>query len=168
MVIPMPAQSLDLLAGLDIRQPDATGSGFYVDSSGAILTAMGNVNACTRVTIDLDYDAEVAAMDNTLGYALLRPINALAPISVAQLLTNSPRINSEIALAGYSYGGLLGSPTLTYGTLADLRGLNGDTSPEQTGNCRIPWRCWWASLFRGWCCFGDAFTNRYRQQPTLA
>ncbi|MEE9427749.1 MAG: trypsin-like peptidase domain-containing protein [Paracoccaceae bacterium] len=125
---PNAAQSLDLLAGLDIRQPEATGSGFYVDSSGAILTAMGNVNACTRVTIDLDYDAQVTATDNTHGYALLRPIDALAPISVAQLLTNSPRINSEIALAGYSYGGLLGSPTLTYGTLADLRGLNGDTS----------------------------------------
>lgn len=32
-----------------------------------------------------------------------------------------------MAVAGYSYGGTLGAPTLTFGTVADLKGLDGET-----------------------------------------
>ena len=40
--------------------------------------------------------------------------------------TDAPRLQSEVAVAGFSFGGVLGAPTLSFGTLADLRGLNGE------------------------------------------
>jgi peptidoglycan hydrolase-like protein with peptidoglycan-binding domain len=162
------AQSVDLLAGLSIRQPDVARSGFYVDASGAVLTTADAVASCKRVTLDQIHDAEVAALDAPLGLALLRPQEALSPIAVARLLAGTPRINAEIAVSGYSYGGILGAPSLTYGRLADTRGLDGEASvnrlvlaatqsdaggpvfdtsgavtgmllsPDQTGNRRLP------------------------------
>ncbi|MGR3341923.1 MAG: serine protease [Paracoccaceae bacterium] len=122
------AQSVDLLAGLSIRRPDVARSGFYVDTDGAVLTTADAVASCARVTLDQTHKADVVASDAASGLALLRPEEALSPIAIAQLLTGVPRMNAEIAVSGYSYGGILGAPTLTYGTLADIRGLNGETS----------------------------------------
>ena len=62
-----------------------------------------------------------------LGVAVLRPDQVLAPMAVARLRPDSPRLQTEIAVAGYSYGGVLGAPTLTFGKLADLKGLRGET-----------------------------------------
>lgn len=123
---PNPAQSLDLLAGLTIRKPDLSRSGFFVDTSGRVLTTAQAVQSCERITLDDAYQARVQAVDAQTGLALLQPINPLAPIGFARLSTQTPRLNSEIAVAGYSFGGVLGAPTLTYGTLSDLRGLAGE------------------------------------------
>lgn len=123
---PNAAQSLDLLAGLTIRHPDLSRSGFYVDNAGAVLTTAEIVASCERITLDDTHKAQVSAVDQASGLALLRPEQALSPIQVAQMRTSIPRIKSEIAVSGYSYGGILGAPTLTYGTLADLSGLKGE------------------------------------------
>ncbi len=120
-------QSLDLLAGLDIRRPLFSRSGFYVDPAGSLLTSAQGISACNRLTVDGDYLVEIEATDQELGVALLRPLEANSPISIAQIATSSPKLNSEIALAGYSFGGILGAPTLTFGMLADLSGLNGES-----------------------------------------
>jgi hypothetical protein len=34
---------------------------------------------------------------------------------------------SEVAVAGYSYGGVLGAPTVTFGQVSDLKGLHGES-----------------------------------------
>ncbi|MCZ7675285.1 MAG: serine protease [Roseovarius sp.] len=119
-------ERVDLLAGLEIRQPKLSRSGFYVDGQGTVVTTLEAVQGCERVTLDEDYDARVVAIDDRLGVAVLRPLDAMAPIAVATFAEVAPRIKSEIALAGYSYGGVLGAPTLTYGELADVRGLAGE------------------------------------------
>ncbi len=118
-------QSVDLLSGLDIRRPRLSRSGFYVDGAGAVLTAAQAVAACGHVTVD-GYNASVVAVDDALGVALLKPVEALAPLGVARMLTMDARLNSEVAVAGYSYEGRLSAPTLTFGTLADITGLNGE------------------------------------------
>ena len=69
----------------------------------------------------------MAVSDPGLGLAILRPREALAPLSVARLSALEPRIQSDVAVAGYPFGGVLSAPTLTYGTLADVKGLDGDT-----------------------------------------
>lgn len=120
-------QRPDLLAGLQIRQADKALSGFFVDETGAVLTA-ASVASCGRITVDGDTDADMAALDNDLGLALLRPVAALAPLGIGRLSAEIPRLNSEIAVVGYPYGGTLRAPTISYGTLADLRGLDGNTS----------------------------------------
>lgn len=120
-------QSIDLMAGLEIRRPERTRSGFFIDGSGTVLTSSEAVRQCGRITLNHETDAEVAAEDGALGLALLRPRQTLAPISVARLATSEPRIQSDIAVAGFSFGGILTAPSLTYGTLADVKGLDGDT-----------------------------------------
>ncbi|KZY29821.1 peptidoglycan-binding protein, partial [Roseovarius sp. HI0049] len=119
-------QEVDLVSGLEIRQPKLSRSGFYVDQSGTVVTTLEAVQGCERVTLDEDYNARVVGIDEALGVAVLKPVDPLAPIAVAAFQETPPRLQSDIAVAGYSYGGVLGSPTLTFGQLADARGLNGE------------------------------------------
>lgn len=118
-------QSPDLMAGLAIRQPEVTASGFYVDNSGAILTSGVPVASCARITVDGDFEAEVAARDATGMLALLRPVVRAVPLASGRLSAAPARLGSDIAVSGYSYGGRLGGSTMSFGTLEDLRGLGG-------------------------------------------
>jgi peptidoglycan hydrolase-like protein with peptidoglycan-binding domain len=120
-------QRIDLISGLEIRKPRLSRSGFFVDSKGAVVTTAEAVQNCTRITLNTDFDAELAGVDAGTGLALLKPVQRLAPMAVAQLRSSSPRLQSDVAVSGYSYEGVLGAPTLTWGKLADLRGLRGET-----------------------------------------
>lgn len=119
-------QTIDLVSGLRIRQPKISRSGFFIDGQGAVATTSEAVAACTRVTLDGDTEADVIADDASAGIALLRPRAALAPMAVARFGNSPPRLQSEVSVAGYSYEGVLSAATLTFGTLADLRGLHGE------------------------------------------
>jgi hypothetical protein len=90
------------------------------------LTVSEAADSCTRITLDGDQEVEVAWTDADLGVSVLRPSQALAPMSVAEFSADRPRIQSEVAVSGYSYQGALGAPTLTYGQIADIRGLDGE------------------------------------------
>ncbi|MGX0976798.1 S1-C subfamily serine protease [Roseovarius sp. MBR-51] len=120
------AQDIDLISGLEIRKPKQSRSGFYVDAGGAVLTTAEAVESCGRITIDESYEADVVLADAALGVAILRPRMALAPLRIATFQESTPRLLSDVAVAGYSYGGLLGAPTLTFGQLSELQGLNGE------------------------------------------
>jgi len=117
---------VDLLAGLELRRPERTRTGFFVDGEGAVLTVEAAVSGCSRVTLGEGTEAQVAARDSGLGLALLRPDAPLAPRAVAAFRSAPPRLRAEVAVAGFSYGDALALPLLTYGTLADTRGLNGE------------------------------------------
>ncbi|MFD1342326.1 trypsin-like peptidase domain-containing protein [Litorisediminicola beolgyonensis] len=119
-------QSVDLVAGLRIRQPRLWASGFYADDSGLVLTALDAVADCGRITLDDAIEAKVVARDAALGAALLEPAERLAPLASATFRSDAPRLKSEVAVSGFSYGGVLPAPTLTYGALADLQGLSGE------------------------------------------
>ncbi len=93
-----------------------------------MITTTEAVEGCGRITLDESYDATVSAVDAELGLALLTPTQPLAPMAVAEFLSFEPRLQSELAVAGYSYGGRLSSPTLTFGTLAEVTGLAGETT----------------------------------------
>jgi hypothetical protein len=123
---PSPDQRIDLVAGLEIRKPTISRSGFYVDAGGRVLTTYEAVQNCTRISLDDTYDAEVSFTDEALGIALLTPLEGLSPSSHANFRTSVPRINAEVAISGYSYEGALGSATMTFGKLADIRGLKGE------------------------------------------
>ncbi|WP_113911024.1 trypsin-like peptidase domain-containing protein [Roseovarius dicentrarchi] len=120
------AQSVDLISGLEIRKPKFARSGFYIDGRGTVVTTSEFATGCGRITIEDGQDADIVATDDGLGVSVLRPRGAVAPIGVAALSQSAPRIQSEVTLAGYSYGGVLGAPSLTFGTVSDIRGLNGE------------------------------------------
>lgn len=124
-------QSVDLISGLKIRRPEQSRSGFYIDSRGSVLTTLDAVDTCARITLDHAYEAEVVATDADLGLALLRPSTALAPLNYARFQPGIPRLQSEVAVAGYSFQGMLSSPTLTFGKLSDVRGLRGEENVKR-------------------------------------
>ncbi|MFP7571339.1 serine protease [Marivita sp. S2033] len=125
-VIADDTQRVDLVAGLEIRKPKLTASGFFVDRQGRVVTTQAAVAACGRITLNGEYDAQVVATDQASGIAVLQATQPLSPTAVAQFSNGTPRLKSEIAVSGYSFGGVLSSATLTFGRLADLRGLDGE------------------------------------------
>ena len=119
-------QAIDLIAGLAVRKPIRDRSGFYINGSGEVLTTVEAVGECTSITLGLDHEATVVYQDDALGLVVLRPQTSLAPPAVAEFQTGVPRLNSEVAVAGFPYGNVLTTPALTFGKLADIRGLNGE------------------------------------------
>ena len=131
-------QSVDLISGLAVRKPRMSRSGFYIDAAGTVLTTAEAVQGCTRITLDHEYSAQVAALDEAAGLAVLRPEVPLAPMAVARLRPGAPRLQSDVAVSGYSYGGVLGAPTLTFGTVADLKGLQGEEGLTRLALAPLP------------------------------
>jgi len=124
-------QRIDLLAGLEIRQPQRAATGFFVDGRGTVLTAAETLGACERVSLGGEVDADVVFSDSDLGLAMLRPQQTIAPLAYATFQSAVPRLRDEVAVAGFSFGGDLGAPTLTVGQLADLRGLDGEDTVKR-------------------------------------
>lgn len=120
------AQSIDLVSGLEIRKPRLSRSGFFVSGDGVVVTTADVVNSCGSITVDRDVTAEVLLSDSEAGIAVLKPTEALAPMATAPLASTAPRLRSALAVSGYSYGGVLGAPSLTWGALSDLKGLQGE------------------------------------------
>ncbi|WP_299283360.1 serine protease [uncultured Tateyamaria sp.] len=131
-------QAIDLIAGLEVRKPRLSRSGFFVDRRGTVLTTTEAVEGCTRITLDADTEAEVSLLDAARGVAVLTPKGALAPLSVATFADTDPRLNSEVAMSGYSYEGVLGAPSITFGTLGDVRGLNGEKDLSRLAMTTLP------------------------------
>jgi S1-C subfamily serine protease/peptidoglycan hydrolase-like protein with peptidoglycan-binding domain len=119
-------QAVDLISGLQVRQPEGTASGFYVDARGTVVTTAEAVAECSEITLGDGTEARVVGTDSALNLAVLQPLAALAPRSVAAFRPTVPRIGTEVAVAGFPYGAALSRPAMTFGTLADVRGLNGE------------------------------------------
>ena len=138
-LVPMPDEARQgLLAGLEVRRPKLSRSGFFVDAAGAVLTTTEAVNNCSRVTIDRDLDADVVFADAALGIALVKPRAALSPRAFAAFKSAGLRPGSEIAVAGYSYEDALPAPTLTFGALEDTQGLDGDPGLHRLSLMALP------------------------------
>jgi hypothetical protein len=123
---PTEDQAVDLISGLEVRQPRLSRSGFFIDAKGTVLTTTEAVQDCEEVTLDSVHHARVVLSDADLGLAVLRPDTPLSPLGVAAFQTGVPRLRAEIAVSGYPYGGVLSRPTLTFGQLADIHGLEGE------------------------------------------
>ncbi|WGW03349.1 serine protease [Tropicibacter oceani] len=132
------SQSVDLVSGLKVRKPRTSASGFFIDTRGTVLTSAATVAGCERVTLEGVYDAKVLASDDRLGVAVLRAEATLAPRKVAQFNVDAPRLQSEVAVSGYSFGGVLGAPSLTFGTLEDLQGLGGEAEMKRLAMATLP------------------------------
>lgn len=115
-----------LLAGLAVRRPAFSRTGFYIDATGTVLTSYDAVAQCGRVTIDEAYDAQVVARDATRGLAVLKPETSLVPMAFAQFAENPVQVGSQVTIAGFSFEDALTRPVLTFGRVEELSGLNGE------------------------------------------
>ncbi|QYK43620.1 MAG: peptidoglycan-binding protein [Paracoccaceae bacterium] len=127
-----------MLAGMEVRRPALSRSGFYVSSTGDVATTTDALQGCARLTIDRTTEARVAFADAALGLAVLTPAAPLAPPAVAALSAQSPRPGGEVALAGYSYEDALPAPALTFGSLAQATGLNGEADLRRLAIAALP------------------------------
>jgi len=116
----------DLISGLEVRRPERSRTGFFVDSVGTVVTTAEAVQSCDRVTIDEAYRATVRAVDPVLGIAVLTPEDPLVPLAFAQFSPRQPTVGSDIRVSGFSYQDTLTRPILSFGQMADLQGLNGE------------------------------------------
>lgn len=126
LVPPGEDQAIDMVAGLSVRQPKLSRSGFYVSDDGIVVTTSEAIANCSRITLDRDTNAEVVTVNADLGVAILRPLTPLTPVDVVTFQSDTPRLKDAVAVAGYPYDGVLHAPTLTFGTLEDIRDLQGD------------------------------------------
>lgn len=124
-------QSIDLLAGLEIRKPTLSRSGFFISDNGTVLTTSEVTDQCSEITLNHDTIAEVIFSDDTLGVAALRPVSSIAPAAVAGLRDGAARIQSDVIVAGFPFEGVLPAATLTWGRLEDIRGLNGEENQQR-------------------------------------
>ncbi|CUX80853.1 MAG: peptidoglycan-binding protein [Roseibaca calidilacus] len=115
-----------LLAGLAVRRPDFSRSGFYIDATGTTLTTAQAVAQCDRVTLDEAYTARVRARDDALNIAVLEPETPLVPLAFAQFAEGDMPVGQEITISGYSFEDMLTRPVLTFGRLDATGGLNGE------------------------------------------
>lgn len=127
-----------LLSGLEVRRPKLSRTGFFISPEGAVLTTVEAVTACGRVTIDHATDATVTLSDAASGLALLTPKSPLSPRAVASFASGPARLGSEITVPGYSYEDRLPAPTLTFGTLEELAGLNGEAGLNRLALQSLP------------------------------
>ena len=127
-----------LLSGLEVKTPILSRSGFFVDAAGTVLTTVDAVGSCGRITIDHDIDAVVKVADAASGLAVLTPTQPLAPSVFAQFQTGGMRLGSEIVVAGYSYEAKLPAPVLSFGTLEEDKGLNGEAGIARLSIALLP------------------------------
>lgn len=127
---PLSVDQADLVSGLEVRRPVLSRSGFWLDRTGLVATTEAVLDECARVTLDDGYEVDVTLRDAKRGLAILKPREVLVPRVHARLGSGRARINSEIAVAGFSYGDALDSAVLSFGTLADTKGLDGE--PDRT------------------------------------
>lgn len=125
---PMAVSRSDLVAGLAVRRPVISRSGFYVDGAGRVATTTEVLKSCGRITIDGGIEMTVTAEDAATGIAVLSPAATLAPMAVAILRPGVAAVGGEVAVAGYSYPDTLTEPVLTFGTLADTKDLSGNAA----------------------------------------
>ncbi len=122
---------VDMVSGLEVRQPDRVRSGFFVDATGAVMTTTDVLGECAELLVNNIYPAEVAFSDAELGVAVLRPEQTLAPLAFAQLASAPGRIRSDVAVSGFPFEGTLSSASTTFGSLADLQGMNGEDTVQR-------------------------------------
>lgn len=125
-----------LLAGLEVRKPKFSRSGFFVDETGSVVTTAEAISGCSRITLEREVEATVQAGGQ--GLALLVPSAPLAPAAVAEFQLSPDRIGAEVSVAGYSYEGRLPAPVLTFGTLEESTGLNGEEGVKRLALTALP------------------------------
>jgi S1-C subfamily serine protease len=142
------ALSFDKLISENSIELVGTGSGFFVNNSGDIVTNYHVIKHCLAITVNQDgvqTNAKVIASDQESDVAVLR--TGLTPERFAYFadVGFENRLGEDIITIGYPlYGVLSSKPNLTTGNISALAGLKGDerylqiSAPIQPGNSGGP------------------------------
>ncbi|MCY4100322.1 MAG: serine protease, partial [Rhodobacteraceae bacterium] len=111
--------SLQILSRNNIQEPKSSASGFYISSNGDILTSLENVDGCNYITADFKHPVEIRRIYEDYDLAHLVPLDAITPISYAELKENQLSYLDRIIMSGYSFGGLVKESSITVGSLSN-------------------------------------------------
>ncbi|MDX5403178.1 MAG: serine protease, partial [Rhodobacterales bacterium] len=82
--------------------------------------------------------ASVTLSDAASGLALLKPAAPLSPRKVAEFQLAPERPGTDIMVAGYPYEDRLPAPVMTFGTLEEATGLNGEPGLKRLAVQTLP------------------------------
>ncbi|MBI1417455.1 MAG: serine protease [Limimaricola sp.] len=120
----------------------SSGSGFYVDAGGEVLTNAHVVEGCGHIFVD-HAPATLVQTSTEFDLALLRT-PAPTKQGVARFAPQTARLNSDVTVAGFPLSGILGGLNVTRGAVSSLTGMGGNaiemqiTAPVQPGNSGGP------------------------------
>lgn len=113
-----PDEPTDLSDGLNFEKPALSGSGFYVNAKGVLITNTANIANCKRITAGDGIEMREIARDPSGELVLLRPVAAYTPPNHALFSASQQVAGAEITVAGFSFPEVMEVATLNYGTLA--------------------------------------------------
>ena len=144
--IRLPPEHGSKAAGASGPRLYATGSGFYVTTTGHVLTNNHVVAECSEVKIteaEHSTTAKVLATDANLDLALVQLPHAVPTAVVFR--ENAPRLGENVVVMGFPLSGLLSSDAVvTTGIVSALAGMRDDkhqlqiSAPVQPGNSGGP------------------------------
>jgi S1-C subfamily serine protease len=136
---PLPIKKL-----LKDLKPISSGTGFYIDHDGTVMTANHVVQNCMLVEIrhnNETFTADVQHRSRVLDIAVLRTETEGTPAVSISDKKSEAILGKNIFVTGFPLQGILSdSPSLTIGTVSSLGGLKGSTgsfmfsAPVQPGN----------------------------------
>ena len=121
----------------------ASGSGFFINSEGAILTNAHVVEGCGSLTAD-GQPAELLVESGMFDLAVIRQTSGHSSGMWLPFAESPAGLNADITVAGYPLHGLLGGLNVTRGSISSLKGIGGDemtlqiSAPVQPGNSGGP------------------------------
>jgi serine protease Do len=121
-----------------------TGSGFFVDTKGRVVTNEHVVHGCKIINIPRFGPAQLLRIDPENDLALLQLGDARNIPAAAPLRTQALGLAEPVAAIGYPYSQVLGSVNATIGTVSSLSGIGSDsrkfqfTAAVQPGNSGGP------------------------------
>lgn len=119
----------------------STGTGFYINDDGVLLTNAHVVEDCDLVTVEAE-PAQVLSVSSAFDLAAIQVTGERgAPLAFA---AQDVGLNADITLAGYPLHGLLGGLNVSRGSVSSMKGLGGNettlqiSAPVQPGNSGGP------------------------------
>lgn len=127
-----------LQEGLTPKPPRAAVSGFYIDTTGAVMTSLPPLQDCRSLSLSGTTPAKMVWSDAALGLAVLRPDVALAPLRTAGFADTLPAAGAEVALGGFSFGAALALPSVSFGQLTAATAPDGSPAQATLGLTALP------------------------------
>lgn len=133
-----------LAAPVSAEGPSSSGSGFFVNAAGWLVTNAHVVADCARLEIPGHRNPRPIFIDteNDLAAVLVEPGGAVAPLSFR---STAPRLAEPVAAIGFPLADVLSeSVRVTTGTVSSITGIGGDpryiqvSAPVQPGNSGGP------------------------------
>ncbi len=115
-----------MLGGLDLRKATSIVSGAFINEDGMVLTTSQITESCERIAVFDDTEFELIRFAPEIGISLLAPKTDVQPIGFGTVRAAPNRLNTDVLVSGYSFGGTLSAPALTHGMIAASTGLQGE------------------------------------------